>query len=326
MIDWHSHAEALRRAKTVVFTTHVNPDGDGLGAEMAVGLCLQSLGADVRIINYSETPGNFLFLNTPTLKFEKFNADTHAEVIAAADAIVVVDMNDTERLRAMGKYILESRAEKIILDHHLDPDDFAQRLIVDVDACASGEIGYRLADILMEHKITLPIATALYTAIMTDTGSFRFPRTDPEVHRMAAHLLECGADPMYIYERVYNQSSLNRMRLLGMALGELRLECGGVVGLLIVTQSMFKTAGAREEDVEDFVQTTLSVAGTRMGILAVELRDGVKLSLRSKGNIPVNRMAESFGGGGHKNAAGARVLHQSVADTVERTLAIAKRH
>lgn len=324
MIDWNSFADVFRGHENFVLTTHVNPDGDGLGTEIALGLCLQQIRKNVRIINYSETPKNYTFLNTPALAFERFNESVHASVIAEADAIVVMDMNDEARLRTMGKHVLGSRAAKIILDHHLDPDDFAQYYIIDTDACASGEIGYRVIERLMGPNFTKEIATGLYTAIMTDTGSFRFPRTDPEVHQMAGHLLACGTDPTYVYENVYNQSSINRQRLLGKALGELRIEHDGRLGLLVVTRIMFEETGAREEDVEDFVQSTLAVQGTKMGILAVELRDGVKLSFRSKGNIPVNTLAEQYGGGGHKNAAGARVHNRALNEVVSEAVSRAK--
>ena len=320
--NWQADTDALLSGTRYVLTTHVNPDGDGLGAAMALGLALQQLGKQVRLINTSDTPHNYLFLNSAELAFERYEHG-HATDIAHADTIVVIDMNDAARLRTMREPVMASAARKIIIDHHLNPEPWARQLIVDTDACASGEIAFRLVDAMPGAKFTQPIAEALYVAIMTDTGSFRFPRTDPEVHRMIARLLECGVDPTIMYERVYNQSSVNRLQLLGCALSGLRLEYGGALALLTVTRQMFADTNAQEDDVEEFVQQTLMVRGTRMGILAVELRDGVKLSFRSKGDVHVNTLAGHFGGGGHAHAAGARVHGRTLTEVVNEALSLA---
>ncbi len=316
--DFEPALEVLRRARRVVLTTHVHPDGDGLGSQMALGLCLQALGKEVRLINTSETPDNYHFLEVPSLGFEQFDESRHAEVVAAADAIVIVDMNDRGRLRSLGDHVVRAKAVKIIVDHHQDPEQFVERYIVDTDACASGEIVF---DMVMElggdPVLTHDVAVAIYAAIMTDTGSFRFPRTDPGVHRIAARLLEAGADPTTVYESVYNQVSLARQRLLGEALAHMELVHDGRLSLITVTRDMFARTGAKDEDVEEFVQSAMMIAGVRMGVLAVELRNGVKLSFRSKGDVSVNDIARGFGGGGHFHAAGARVVGRTLAAVLD---------
>ena len=319
-LPWNEYSAELLRGTNYVLTTHVNPDGDGLGAAMALGLALQQCGKTVRLINTSTTPHNYEFMNNALLAFERYEHQ-HAAVIAAADTIVVIDMNDAARLRTLRDPVMASAARKFIVDHHLNPEPWASHLIVDTDACASGEMAFRLIDEMPGATFTLEIAEALYAAIMTDTGSFRFPRTDPEVHRMIARLLECGVDPTIMYERVYNQSSVSRLQLLGRALSGIRLEFGGAMALLVVTKEMFKETGAQPDDVEEFVQQTLMIRGTQMGCLLVELHDGVKLSFRSKGTVHINVLAGRFGGGGHAHAAGARVHGRTLGDVVAEVLA-----
>ena len=310
----------LLRGERFVLTTHVNPDGDGLGACMALGLALQQCGKRVRLINTSDTPHNYLWMNGEALAFERYEHSHHAAEIAAADTIIVVDMNDKARLRTLGDPIMASPARKVIIDHHLNPESWAQELLVDTDACASGEIAFRLIEQMIGEQFSRPIAEALYAAIMTDTGSFRFPRTDPEVHQMVGRLIACGADPTDMYERVYNQSSVNRLNLLGRALSGLQLKFNGAVAIMTVTREMFSETNAQADDVEEFVQQTLMVKGTRMGVLIVELRDGVKLSFRSKGTVHVNGLAAHFAGGGHAHAAGARIHGRSLADVRDEVL------
>lgn len=321
--NWAADAAMLLNGERYVITTHVNPDGDGLGAGMALGLALAQCGKRVRFINTSETPHNYLFLNNDVLAFERYEHSHHAVEIAKADTIIVIDMNDAARLRTLREPIMASPARKIIIDHHLNPEPWATALIVDTDACASGEMAFRLIDNMIPSPFSPQIAEGLYAAIMTDTGSFRFPRTDPEVHHMVARLIEYGADPTIMYERVYNQSSVNRLNLLGRALSGLRLEFDGGLAMMIVTREMFAETGAHADDVEEFVQQTLLVKGSRMGVLIVELRDGVKLSFRSKGTVHVNGLAGHFGGGGHAHAAGARVHGKTLDEVVTEVLGLA---
>jgi len=176
--------------------------------------------------------------------------------------------------------------------------------------------------------ITKEVATYLYTAIMTDTGSFRYPKTDSEVHRIIAHLIEQGADPVSIYENVYDRSSLGRLRLLGRALANLQVVHGGRVAYLIITQQMMSESGANESDTDLFVTYAMSVEGVKIGMMFTELNGGVKINFRSKGDIPINNLAKEFGGNGHKNAAGARLadarLSEILSKVVERSAAYIK--
>jgi phosphoesterase RecJ-like protein len=313
--------------KSFVLTTHVNPDGDGIGSEVALASFLKKRGKQVSVINHSETPSNYAFLD-PEDEILHFNPNSHAEKVRNADVIFIIDTNQLSRLRSMEPYVRESKAVKICIDHHLDKDDIADLYLIDEPATATGEILYHLMQYLDGDKIDKEIARALYTAIMTDTGSFRFPKTDPEIHRIAAHLIRSGADPPEIFQEVYERGNVNALQLLGKSLSNLKTAHDGRVAYMVITRQMFEETATKEYQTENFIDHTMRISGIQIGLLFNELNDGVKISFRSKGEIPVNELAKEFGGNGHLNAAGARLLGKNLDDTIravlERSLAYVK--
>jgi phosphoesterase RecJ-like protein len=302
-----------------VLTTHVNPDGDGLGSEIALAVFLEKQGKQATILNYSPTPNNYLFLEDlhPVLWFD---AAQHASIIENAEVILVVDTNHPDRLMSMKPSIESSNAVKVCIDHHLDPGEFADLYILDESSTAAGEIIYRLISFLTGRVLERGIAVALYTAIMTDTGSFRYPKTDPEVHKIIAHLIQAGADPVAIHDLVYEQNPVNRIHLLGMALANLQLTSDGRVAYIVLTKDMFKMTETHEVDTDAFVPYTLNIRGVQIGLLFSELDGAVKINFRSKGDIWINELAKEFGGNGHKNAAGARLPNAKLKDVVPQVL------
>ncbi len=307
-------------ARRIVLTTHVNPDGDGIGSECALALWLRGRGKEVTILNADETPWNYVFLNA-LHPVTRFDPAMHAATVEQADVIVVLDINHLGRLGRMEDAVRRSPARKVCIDHHLDPDRFADVEILDDRASATGQILYELFRSAAPDGITTPVATALYTAIMTDTGSFRFPKTDGTVHRIVAELLDRGADPSATYQEVYERGSLGRLQLLGRMLSGLRSACDGRIVYMSVTRDMFRETGTTEADTDAFVPYTLTIAGAEIGLMFSELSDCIKISFRSKGNIPINELAKRFGGNGHRNAAGARIPGGSLSETVARVLA-----
>ena len=308
-----------------VLTTHVNPDGDGLGSELALAEWLISQGKQVGIINYSSTPEVYLFLDKQN-RIKQFNESRDAATIQEADVIVVLDTNHPDRLRTMQQAILSSRAVKICIDHHLDPAPFANHYLIDDDATSTGEIVYRLLRELHAPELSPAIAEPLYCAIMTDTGSFRYPRVNAEIHRITAHLIECGADPVKIYHNVYEQWSPGRIHLLGELLANLKTEYNGRLAYVTVTQEMLKRTGTKEEDTDNFTVYPMSVEGVEAGILFLELGNGAKISFRSRGEIQINELAKEFGGNGHKNAAGARLRDVRLEDLIGKVLQAANKY
>lgn len=305
----------IHRHKNFVLTTHVNPDGDGLGSELAFAIALRQLGKTATIINHSSTPENYCWLDTGK-EIIHFIPEQHRDLLLQADAVFILDTNQPERLRSMEPFIRQTKAVKVVIDHHLEPHGFADQYFIDDQATSTGEIVYRLLSTLGTIQIDAAIATALYTAIMTDTGSFRFPRTDPESHRIAAHLLECGADPSQIYVNVYEQWTSGRMRLLGEVLDSMKTAYDGKLSYVVCTQKMFRETGTTEVETDNFTTYPMSIKGVVVGILFNELKNGVKISFRSKGSIPINQLAKEFGGNGHLNAAGARLFDVSLESIV----------
>jgi phosphoesterase RecJ-like protein len=314
----------LLGATRIILTTHVNPDGDGIGSELAVANALRQLGKAVTVVNHNATPDNYTWLD-PHAEIVQFSPDRDAAVVLAADLIIILDTNQPDRLRSLEPFVRQSSAPKLIIDHHLSPHPFAQHYVIDVDATSTGEIVYRMLKAL-PVRMTHAIAVALYTAIMTDTGSFRYPRTDPETHAIVADLIASGADPSVCYSNVYEQWTPGRMRLLGEVLDSMRTACDGELAWVVCTQKMFRDTGTSEVETDNFTTYPMSIRGVRVGILFNELPDGVKISFRSKGAIPINKLAMEFGGGGHLNAAGARLFNSSLDQVVPKVIDLARRY
>jgi len=307
----------LNTKSTFVLTTHINPDGDGLGSEVALALFLTGKGKRVSIINQSETPAYYKFMHA-LFPIAVFSAAKHGSIIKDADVIVALDTNSPSRFSAMKEFVMESGANKICIDHHLDREDFAHIYLIDEKATATGEIIYNLLKFLDSGAITKPIAESLYAAIMTDTGSFRFPKTDVETHHIIADLLQHGADPTEIYQKIFEEGPVNKLKLLGRALTSLSVLHGGRVATMVLLRKDFSETLTTEEDTDNMVNHAMSIGGVRVGLIFVELENGVKVSFRSKGDIAINALAKDFGGNGHKNAAGARIQGGTLADVVLR--------
>jgi phosphoesterase RecJ-like protein len=296
----------------------VNPDGDGLGSEVAFAHYLESRGKQVSILNCSATPENYLFLHQlhPILQFDPSH---HKDIIENTEVIILLDANHPDRLDAMKPFIMKSHAVKVCIDHHPEPGEFANMYLLDEQSSATGEIIYYFIS-MAGGTVDRVTATALYTAIMTDTGSFRYQKTDSEVHTIVAHLLQAGADPVAIYEQVYESTSAKRMRLLGMALANLQLMYDGKVAYITLTREMFEATGTSEEDTDAFVPYTLTIDGVQIGLMFSEIDNVVKVNFRSKGDIAINELAKEFGGNGHKNAAGARISNAKLDDVMHQVL------
>lgn len=306
MIDFRTLESIILNNDKFLITTHVNPDADAIGSEITICLLLKKLGKECRAVNHSETPYNLKFLDKYNV-IEKFDVNIHSNIFNEADVLVALDFNRSDRMVSMRENFLKSSKLKICIDHHQDAEDFVNHQFIDTAYSATAHIIY---DFIVNSRIVqldYELAVPIYTAIMTDTGSFRFERTTPELHRIAAKLLELGVVPNYIYDKVYDQSYFSKIKLLGNALDTLNLfGTKNEIGYMILTQDDFKKLDAIESDTENFVNFSLSIQNVKIGLLFIELKNGFKVSLRSKGNIPMHKLAGEFGGGGHTNAAGAR--------------------
>lgn len=312
--EWSDFIEALMEAHHVVITTHQNSDGDGLGSQVALATVLASLGKQVSLVNPTEVPSNYLFLTErfPISVLDE-RSEENIQEIALADLVILLDANLPERMGGLWKHVQAGREmgflKVVCLDHHLDPEDFADLMICETYASSTGELVYDLVR-AFEHRLGRKlmdetVAEGLYTAIMTDTGSFRFPKTSPYVYTIAGELVQAGANPDRIYNKVYNSLNPRSLKLLGSALNEIRFLDEEHISWLFISQEMLKKTQSKLFDTDIIIKYLLSVPTVRVAVLMVEMLDGrTKASFRSRGEIAVNEIAGRYGGGGHRNAAG----------------------
>lgn len=299
--------DALVRSKqNFVLSTHVNPDGDGLGSEVALALHLRALGKEVTVFNDGAYPGNFEFL-ARHVPLEAFTPERAAEVFARAEVLVVLDMQNKERLGRVAPYADRDGLTVVILDHHVGDAAFGDVNVVVPEKAATGELVY---DYLRRTpgSLTRPIAEALYTALVTDTGSFRHSNTDPDVHAMAAELLALGVESARIQAYIHQHRHLGRLRFVGHLLQDLKSTDDGTVAWFEVTPELFARYDVDGTDTEGLVDFPRTVPGVEAVMLLTDLGDGrVKASLRSSGRVDVHAVAKGLGGGGHRFAAGATI-------------------
>lgn len=321
MIDFQKLAEIIQRFESFLITTHVNPDADAIGSEIAFAKLLSKLNKNFKIINHSETPYNLKFLDADNV-IEKYDESKHINYFTSFDVLAAIDFNRSNRMVSMQSGFLKSKNYKICIDHHQDPEDFVDHFFIDINYAATGHILFDFIKKTGIVKIDLDIAAPLYAAIMTDTGSFRFERTTAELHRNIAELLDTGINPTRIYDQLYDESKFSKIKLLGRSLSSLKLIAENKIGYMIISQKDFTELNALESDTENFVNFTISVEGVILGLLFIELKNGFKVSFRSKGELPVNKLAGIFGGGGHINAAGARLqdsdMYQSIPEILSK--------
>jgi bifunctional oligoribonuclease and PAP phosphatase NrnA len=315
-MDFNILKKIVKENNNFLLTTHVNPDADAIGSEIAFYNILKRLGKNISIINHSVTPSNLTFLDKGN-NIIKFDSKTCQQYFDNADVIIALDFNRSNRLVSMEQSFVESNKIKVCIDHHQDAEQIFNYYFYSDEYAATGQIIY---DFIKQTKIVeldYELAFPIYAAIMTDTGSFRFERTTPQLHRIAAELLECGFNPEDVYDKIYDQSKLSKLRLLGKTLETLKLAGANKIGYMFITQDTFKELNVIESDTDGFVNYSLSVENIILGILFIELKNGFKVSFRSKGNLPVNQLAAQFGGGGHTNASGARFLNSRMNEEMQ---------
>jgi phosphoesterase RecJ-like protein len=309
--------EAIYANHRFIITTHVNPDGDGIGSELGLLRFLRSLGKEAYILNSTWTPRKYKFLERPS---EIFLFDpTDNAVFDTAQVIFILDISKWERLGPMHPAVQNHPALKICIDHHPLCGDFADINWICQEACASGELVLQLITD-MQVPLTQEIAEPLYASILTDTGAFRFPNTNCRTHIAASLLLQTGINPSQIYEQIYERCSPARVKLLGMVLCNLEYMHAGRLASAVVTQEMLIKTGVEPEEIEGFVDIARGIKDVLASFLFLELPDGrVKVSLRSKGDVDVNSFASRFGGGGHQHASGI-LMHGPIDTAVNSVL------
>lgn len=309
----------LEKARTVALCTHVNPDGDGIGAEICLHRHLRAIGLESRILNTEALPLRYRFLD-PDGAVEVYDGRNHAGFLRDADLIFMLDNSSVSRLGPLEQAVRASRATTICIDHHDVVEPFWKINIVDEEASATGELVFQIIKAL-GGAIDTEGAQAAYVSLVTDTGYFRFSKTSPRSHEAAAEMLALGVRPPRVFQEVYERNSVALVRLTGVALSSLKLEEGGRLAWIRLTHTQVVECDATHEDLSDVVNSLLAIDGVRVAVMVKELGgDRIKLSFRSKEALDVNRIAAMFGGGGHRNASGA-VISGSLDDAIDSVLA-----
>jgi phosphoesterase RecJ-like protein len=308
----------VREHDRFFLTTHLGPDGDALGSQIALGRFLQKLGKSAAMINSDEADQNLDWMPGAE-DVEVFDGSMdQRQALAEADVVFVLDTNDEERLGKVGSMVRNASATTVLIDHHLQPEPWFDVEFVRDTAAATGELVYEMIEATDPAHIDAEVATALYTAIMTDTGSFRYSSVSPRLHRVVADILERGGiEPAPIHETIYDRKSMPGLRLLGRMLNRIRLRYDGQLGYSVVTQRMVEDTNASWDDKRGFVNYVLSIEGVKAALLFSEVDDGSKISFRSEADVRVDEWARHFGGGGHRNAAGAYVKRPTFEEVID---------
>jgi phosphoesterase RecJ-like protein len=304
-------AEMINAAERLVLTCHTKPDGDALGSMLALGLALKDAGREVALYTEDPVPDNLGFLPGSSYVTNDVPATAGSKT-----TLVVLDCNEARRIGRDAEALIEQASSIVVLDHHLSPAPFIDhrgrperwRCISWIlpEVFATGALVFWLLEEL-GWPISEGIATNLYTAILSDTGSFRHSNTTRTTFQMAGRLVDFGANPYAVAGRLYQRYPLRRQQLLGLVLKTLEVKAQGTIGILQATPEMFRVSQATENDTEEFVGYVRCIDTVKVAIFIREARAGqVSVSLRSKSDFNVAELAQEFGGGGHFHAAGFR--------------------
>ncbi len=321
---WRELLKIIDDAGRITITTHVNPDGDAVGSELALYRYLKNSGKNVRVINNNVFPYVYEFL-TDSLEILEVYSQNHDDWIKDCDLLMILDISTLERLGGMEPVVRGSEAKKICIDHHAGNGGFADLNITDINACAAGELIY---DMLIEADTVIDkdIAEALYVAILTDTDSFSNSNTTSRTHTVVSELLGYGLDQPKIYKNIYENFTWERTDLFKKALSTLENDCGGRLAWLYVDAEMVANSGAQREEMGGFVEFLMTINDVQLGIFFLEVPGrGTKVSIRSKGLINSHLFAGKFGGGGHIHSAGIRKFELDMHKVMTDVLAEARK-
>ncbi|TAH26720.1 MAG: bifunctional oligoribonuclease/PAP phosphatase NrnA [Cytophagales bacterium] len=301
----------LDSPKKIVITTHHKPDADALGSSLALMRFLVKKGHQVTVIAPSDYPVflNWMEGNDKVLIYAQEQHEALTKITHEADVIFCLDFNSLLRIHQYGEIVSQAKGLKVMIDHHLEPDSFANYQLWDTKAAATAVLIYKFIDICEGlHLIDTCIAECLYAGIMTDTGSFRHPNTNVEVHEIVAQLIRAGINTSRIHKNIFDNNSLDKLKFLGFALSEKLIVLPQYhVAYFVINKEELEKYHSQTGDTEGLVNYALSLEGIVMACLMIERSDAVKLSFRSKEDFSVNQFARThFEGGGHKNAAGGK--------------------
>ena len=320
-IDFQSLQEKLKETKKIVLTTHQNPDGDALGSLLGLYHFLHRRGFEVIPFVPDPYPEFLHWLpGNDQVKVGNRAPEVAKTAIAEADLIFSLDYNALHRAGILGEMIGSAQADKVMIDHHRQPEDYARFTMSDPEVCSTAQLIFDFIDQLGgKDEIDKDIAECIYTGLITDTGSFRFSSTTAHTHEVVAELLNKGLQHELVHQRIFDNQSLSRLRLVGYCLSEKLVVLPEYkTAFFYLSQEELRRFNFRKGDTEGVVNYGLSINGIIFSTMIIEKEDAVKLSFRSQGNFDVNTFArENFNGGGHFNAAGG-ISYDNLENTISK--------
>ena len=305
-VNYSKIEQIISENEKIFISTHINPDGDSLGSAFAMYHYLKKIGKDCRIINHSEVPLVYSFLNKKEI-FNEIN-DENIAFIKNADLGIILDIGDFYRLGEVANVIEGTTIETINIDHHpLTENDFFTHNFINLDASSVGEILYSYFSSLGSDIIDKEMMLGIYSAVLTDTGSFRFSNTNQLSHEIAVDAIKMGINISEIYQNIYENSSVSRIKLLGNVIQKLNFDCNGELLWFSLNNDMVKEVDGTNQDFDGFTDFFRGIQGVEIALMLYDLKGKVRLSFRSKGKYKVNNVAKKMGGGGHPFAAAALV-------------------
>lgn len=313
--------ELLNSPKKITVLSHKNPDGDALGSSLAWTRMLMKFGHEVDYISPNDMPEFFKWLpsSSQMVVFDK-NKEYAKTILRQCELIFCLDFNALSRVDEIGEITSQLEVPKILVDHHPQPESFAAIEFHDVTSSSTGELIFNLIeDLGWKKDMDKPIAELLYTAILTDTGSFSFACTTSRVHQIISELITLGANPNQLHNNVYNCFSENRLRFYGYSIFEkLHIIEGKPIAYFAISLDELRKFSIKEGETEGLVNYALKIEGIEAVGFFKESDKNVRISFRSKGDFDVNELSRKhFNGGGHKNAAGG-ISFESLEKTVEK--------
>ena len=297
--DLSAICRVLREKGRFLIACHENPEGDAIGSELALALALRKMGKTATVLNADPVPANLLFL--PGADTVVFTEDG-----SKYDVAVVLDCGSPERTGRVGRELRKCPL-LVNIDHHRTNGDLGELALVDPDAAATGLLIHRVLS-AMGYEIDLDVATNIYVAVLTDTGSFHYGSSSPEAFEVAGDMVRRGVDPWAVAEQALEAQSAHRLRLLGRVLDSLEVSDGGRVACITTMQEDLREFASGKDALEGFINFPRSIVGVEVAVSFREEEGGVfRVSFRSKGRVDVSAVAARFGGGGHRNAAGCAV-------------------
>lgn len=319
-INYSAVRKQLETAKSIVITTHKSPDGDAIGSSLGLYHFIKQINPHVEVIVPDDFPQFLKWMpdSNSVLIFDQATDSAKAK-LANADVIFSLDYNALHRCGGIGPEIEKNtNAFKIMIDHHQQPESYPNITISNTAICSTAQLVYDfIVDLGGEQLLNKAIAACLYTGLMTDSGSFRFPSVDSHTHFIVGKLMETGFHPSEAHGNVYDNNSFNRLKLLGFALNKLELLNNNRAAIIALTRDELNAHHYQKGDTEGIVNYPLSIGTVQVSCFITEQEHEIKFSFRSKGTHDVNQLARArFGGGGHINAAGGR-LECTLSEAIE---------